>query len=225
MSPAVWGKLILLHCDNITAVVYINHLGGHNPAMNCTMKKIFALCKLLGAQLSAIHLPGLENSCADYLSRLYLQHEWQVAHCTFRNLDCHWGPHSIDHLAMVVNTLLPHFNSWFWEPGSEAIDTTVQNWKGENNWAALPIALIPRVVHLIHEQDTTATLIAPIWPGKPWFQELLAIASDLRNLPSTPNTFTAMLDKLPKPLHNLQWRWAAFRICGANGPLAGPPPR
>ncbi|ELR21969.1 uncharacterized protein ACA1_325410 [Acanthamoeba castellanii str. Neff] len=77
LLPCLWGKLILLHCNNVTAVVYIKHL-----VMNCMTHKIFDLCEHHNIQLLAIHLPGVENNRADHLSWLYPQHKWRLASST-----------------------------------------------------------------------------------------------------------------------------------------------
>jgi hypothetical protein len=68
LLPLLKGKLILLQCNNVTAIVYIKHLGGCSKVMNHMTHKIFDLCECHGIHLLAIHLPGVENNCANYLS-------------------------------------------------------------------------------------------------------------------------------------------------------------
>ncbi len=117
--------------------------------MNLTTCKIFNLCEHHNIQLSVIHLPSIENNCANHLSHLYPQHEWGVAHHIFKSINWRWGPHMVNHMAMTMNAKLPHFNSCFWEAGSEAVDAISQDWCGETNWVAPPIALIPQVLCLL----------------------------------------------------------------------------
>jgi predicted membrane channel-forming protein YqfA (hemolysin III family) len=63
----------------MTAVVYVNKLGRCSMALNKTTCKILKWCKQHNTQLSAQHLPGLNNSRANCLSHLYPQHEWWLA--------------------------------------------------------------------------------------------------------------------------------------------------
>lgn len=72
----------------------------------------------------------------------------------------------IDHMATAANTQLPCFNSHFWEAGSEAVNTTAQDWCGENNWVVPPIALIPWVLCLLLQQEVCAIIVVPVWTGK-----------------------------------------------------------
>ncbi len=223
LLPLLRGKSVLLRCDNITAVAYVKHLGGRSKAMNRTTHKIFNLCKRHNIQLSTIHLPGVENNCADHLSCLYPQHEWGIAHHIFKSIDRRWGPHTVDRMATTANTKLPCFNSCFWEAGSEAVDAISQDWRGETNWVAPPIALIPQVLRLLRHQRAHATVIAPVWTGKPWFQDLLQLSSSPPiPIPNKPSSFEWQGDRPPEPLRNPRWRWAAFRICGNTEPRAGP---
>jgi hypothetical protein len=52
-------------------------------------------------------------------------------------------------MATAHNTLLPRFNSSFWEAGLEAVEATLQDWRGKNNLAVAPIALLPKIIHLL----------------------------------------------------------------------------
>ncbi len=149
-------------------MAYINHLGSCSVVLNKTMHKIFNLCKQLNIQLLVIHLPGVQNGHTDWLSQLFPQHKWCITPHLFKALNTQWGPHSINHMASTTNTLLPRFNSHFWEAGSEAVNATVQDWCGENNWATP--AQDPR-------QCMTATIITPMWSGHQWYQDLCHLSS------------------------------------------------
>jgi hypothetical protein len=104
LLPLLKGKSVLLWCNNVTTVMYVKHLGGRSKAMNSMMHKIFNLCKHHSIHLSAIHLPGVENNHADYLSWLYPQHEWAITQHLFHFIDQKWGPHMINHMATVQNS-------------------------------------------------------------------------------------------------------------------------
>jgi len=124
-----------------------------------------------------------------------------------------WGPHTIDRTASASNSQFPCFNSWFSEAKSKAVDSLLQDWSKDNNWAAPPIALIPRILDLIKRQHMMATIIAPKWPGCHWFSQQLTINRPL-HIPALARNFSSKSRVLPEPLCNKCWRLAAYRISG-----------
>ena len=49
--------------------------------------------------------------------------DWSLNSEVFAQLDCKWGPHSIDRFASHYNAQVPRFNSKFMSPGCSAVDT------------------------------------------------------------------------------------------------------
>ena len=168
----------------------------------------------MGITISAVHLAGILNSRADFLSRLESTHEWKLHSNLFRQLDQLWGPHTVDRFAASHNAQLEVFNSLYWDPKTSAIDTMAQNWVGENNFVNPPFCLTPRILQLVEKQGVMATLIAPWWPAQPWFCQLLemCIATPFR-LPNNWRTFLR-IHSSPEPWKNLGWQVYAWRICG-----------
>ena len=119
-------------------------------------------------------IPREANQQADFISRIVDSDDWSLHPELFARLDAKWGPHTVDRFANYCNTQLPRFNSRFWNPGSEAVDTFTCNWKYENNWWCPPVYLVPRVIH--HAQETaavgTCTLVVPKWPSAPYWPTL-----------------------------------------------------
>lgn len=162
------------------------------------------------------------NVAADRLSWLHPHHEWQLALHLFQQIDWRWGPHTINQMAMWRNTQLPHYHSWFFEVESAVTNGLLQNWAGENNWVAPPIALIPCVLCLIWEQQVIATIIAPDWPGCCWAWDIQDMLVERPfPLPSMPTTFITEHGIL-EPLCNLCWHWAAYWISGWSILPTGP---
>ena len=87
-------------------------------------------------------------------------------------IDKAWGPHTVDHFASYYNTKLPRFNSRFWNPGAEGVDSFTINWHGENNWLCPPIYLIPHVIHHAQKCAASGTLVVPEWPSAPFWPKL-----------------------------------------------------
>ena len=72
------------------------------------------------------------------------------------------------------NHQVQRFNSRYWSPGSEAVDTFTCNWNGEINWWCPSPFLIPRLLR--HAQATRAagTLVAPQWYSAPYWPLLFS---------------------------------------------------
>ena len=102
---------------------------------------IFNICCNHGISIEMEWIPRSQNDQADFLSRIYDADDWGLSPLSFHRIDSVWGPHSIDRFVNHVNAKLPRFNSRFWNPGSEGIDTFVMNWSGENNYVCPPICL------------------------------------------------------------------------------------
>jgi len=104
------------------------------PPMNNVMRAIHQLCKSSHIQLMATYLLGADNMVADHLSCLWPHHKWQLSPAMFHHLDQCWGPHTINRTASASNSQLPHFNLWFSEAKSKAVDCLLQDWSKDNNW-------------------------------------------------------------------------------------------
>ena len=77
--------------------------------------------------------PRDQNQKADVLSRYGDCDIWSVSDEVFSRLNIEWGPHTIDRFACIYNTKCQRFNSKFWVPGTEAVNSLDQNWSGETN--------------------------------------------------------------------------------------------
>ena len=61
---------ILLHLDNITAIAFINRMGGtHSQILSELVLEIWKWCLERGITIHAEHLPGSENIYTDWESR------------------------------------------------------------------------------------------------------------------------------------------------------------
>jgi len=150
--PLLQGKAVWILCDNIATVAHLNHMGGRSLPMNNVMRVIHQLCKSSHIQLKVTYLLGADNTVADHLSCIWPHHKWKLAPAMFCRLDQCWGPHTISRTASASNSQLPHFNSWFSEAKSKAVDCLLQDWSKDNNWAAPPIALILCILNLVERQ-------------------------------------------------------------------------
>lgn len=96
--------------------------------------------------------------------------DWKLSPGLFAWLDSKWGPHTIDRFADANNKQLERFNSRFWNPGSEAVDTFTTHWGfGENNWWCPPPYLVPRLLKHANQCGAIGTLVVPKWPSAPFW--------------------------------------------------------
>ena len=65
-----------------------------------------------------------------------------------------------------MNAQLVRYNSQYWEPGTEAMDTITCSWADDNNWLCPPIYLIPRV---LKNSRAKGTLVVPKWLSSPFW--------------------------------------------------------
>lgn len=209
------GRSVLLRSDNVTTVASINRLVGKSPRLNAVVYKIFQFCTQHRISLRALWIPGNDNTTADELSRRPDPNDWELSGTAFTMIDLLFGPHSIDRMASATNSKLPRFNSRLYDPAAEAVNCFAQEWAGENNYVAPPLALIPAVLRHVISCKAEATIIAPIWPSAWWWGLLLRLSTSLP-LPLLPGHFRCGPSGRLGPLKNPRWRFAAFRVAGSR---------
>ena len=214
-APHLEGKSVQFLCDSVTAVAYLNNLGGPSVALTDLAERIWATALANRITLSARHLAGTLNDWADRLSRLPVQYEWKLNPVLFDMLDHMWGPHTIDRFASFSTTQLPQYNSRFLDPATSGIDALAQtDWHQENNYVNPPFRMLDQVLNVVESQQAFATVLAPLWPSQPWFRRLtsLLVAPPIR-IPNCPQAMLRMGD-LAEPLKNRKWKLFAWRIFG-----------
>lgn len=209
------GRSILLRSDNVTTVASINRLCGRSHRLNDLVHSVFQFCQRHSVTLRAIWIPGVTNSEADELSRRPDPNDWEVSPLAFFAIDLKFGPHSVDRMACATNSRLPRFNSRLHDPAAEAVNCFAQDWSGENNYVAPPVALIPAVLQHIVKCRAVATVVAPIWPSA-WWWGLLSQLSISPPLPLPLASFRRGPSGRPGPFKNPRWRFAAFRLAGSR---------
>ena len=130
---------------------------------------VFQLCVVYHVTIEPEWIPREENELADYISKLRDYDDWMVHPIIFQQIDKLWGPHTVDRFANTHNAQLERFNSRFWNPGTEAVDTFMADWSGENNWWCPPVALIPRLIQHASRTKAEGTLIISQWPSAPFW--------------------------------------------------------
>ena len=114
----------------------------------------------------------------------------------FQELDVRWGPHTVDRFVDMYNCQLEKFNSRYWNPGTEGVDTFTCNWNGENNWWCPPVHLIPRLLKHAEATKAEGTLVMPQWISAPFWpllfpdgQQVAGFVKQIVELPNRDSLF------------------------------------
>ena len=107
--------------DNVTAIAYLNHMGGQDWLLSTLAMTIFVECQDIGVHLKAKFLAGKNNAWVDRLSHQKSHFKWKLNPLIFRKLDQMWGPHKVDRFASLLNNQLPEYNSFFRDPCTSGV--------------------------------------------------------------------------------------------------------
>ena len=101
------GCHIKIASDNTTTVAYINNLGGTKDDCNEIARKIWLWCQKHDNWISAVHLPGVDNTLADLESRsVHDNTEWKLNPILFNKLCQKFGTPEIDLFTSRLNAQL-----------------------------------------------------------------------------------------------------------------------
>ncbi|MEZ0208865.1 MAG: reverse transcriptase domain-containing protein [Candidatus Paceibacterota bacterium] len=172
-------KQMLIHfkTDNITALSYLQKMGGPLPHLNELIHPLISFLHRHTISFSASHIPGPENTTADKLSRCKKRdHDYHLHKSTFEKINETLGPLNFDLFASRTNTQLSKFASWNQDPTATFRDAFSLTWK-TGSYAFPPIPTIPRVLnHLINcTHLSSTTLVIPNWPRAIWWPTLLEV--------------------------------------------------
>lgn len=185
---------VMISTDNTTVVSYINKQGGtHSPNLCLEVWEILHWCLKHNIVLRIRHIPGKSNILADRLSRLDkpINTEWSlnqtVANCIFQMLNFP----NLDLFATRFNHKLPLYVSPVPDRQAFAIDALSMDWNHLHAYAFPPMILIPPILTKIRQSCCKIVLIAPLWPQRPWFPEVLQllVSAPIR-LPIFPKLLT-----------------------------------
>ena len=179
--PLVRDTSVAVFADNTTALAYLKNQGGTRSAvLNQTAQDLLRWAELHSVSLLPQFIMGRNNVLADALSRpnQVLGSEWTLKLPVFHQLRKRW-PVSIDLFATSLNhRCIPYFSP-FHDPNSIGTDALLQLWNGWQAYAFPPYALIPAVLKKLRSSSgVLLTIIAPYWPQRPWFPELLELVVD-----------------------------------------------
>ena len=159
------NQTVLVATDNSTVVAYINKQGGTHSAEMCALLwKIMTWCHHYHITLKARHIPGCLNVMADLLSRSnqVQSTEWSLHPQVFRQTCQKWFTPHVDLFATHLNHKLPLYVSPVPDPNAYPLT-----------------ALLHRVIQKIRQCYCLIIIIAPGWPGMPWFWDLVQLSTEI----------------------------------------------
>ena len=178
-QEVVAGHHVTAMCDNSTVVAYVNKQGGTVSRSLCLLtSRLLRWTESLDVHLDARYLPDESNVLADVLSRRWqvVGTEWSLHPQVARALLRAWGNPSIDLFATCLNAKLPLYCSLVPDPQAVFEDAFRHPWDDLDLYAFPPFALVGRVIARVQESSRVAmTLVAPLWPEKEWFADLLLL--------------------------------------------------
>ncbi len=145
--PFLRGHHIIVRTDNMAVVSHIKRQGGSRSR---TLDRI-ARCLLLWSQykflsLRAVHVPGILNLAADFLSRQKLRPgEWMLNRQTVSQIWDLFGEAEVDLFASQESSQCPLWFSLSF-PRTLGIDAFTHPWPNVSLYAFPPIKLIPAVL-------------------------------------------------------------------------------
>ena len=147
----------------------------------CTLLwKIMTWCHHYKITLKARHIPGCLNLMADLLSRSnqFQSTEWSLHPQVFKQICLKWFTPYVDLFATRLNHKVPLYMSPVPDQNAWDIDALSNiNWLGLTAYAYPPTALLHRVIIKIRQSSCLIIVIAPGWPGMPWFWDLVQLST------------------------------------------------
>ena len=215
------GCPVAVFCDNTTAISYLRKQGGTvSSSLNDEAQVLLRWAEEKGVTLLPQFILGRTNVVADALSRRgqVLASEWTLCQEEVNHLLRKW-PATVDLFATSDNHRLPVYFSPLHDPMAAGVDSLLQSWDHLQAYAFPPFNLMRPVLNKIRQsQGLEVTVIAPFWPQREWFPDLLDLLVDV------PLTLPERPDLLRQPhfhrfhlgLHGLRlhaWRLSSGTPC------------
>ncbi len=171
------GEHVLVRTDNTATVAYINRQGGlRSRRMSQLARHLLLWSQKHLRSLRAIHIPGLLNRAADELSRAALPGEWRLHPQTVQLMWRRFGPAEVDLFASLETSHCQLFFSL--TEGTLGMDALAHSWpRGLRKYAFPPVSLLAQTLCKIREDEEQVLLVAPYWPTRTWFPELMLLVT------------------------------------------------
>lgn len=211
----VTGVHVQVLTDNTTVVSYINNMGGRQTELNDLSSEIWHWILDKNSWVSANHIPGIENTGADFASRNFNDRtEWSLNKQVFQAIEIEFGEMGIDLFASRLNAKCKQYVSWHRDPNAAYVDAFSRNWSDTYTYIFPPFSLIGRCLQKLQEDQATAVIVAPFWPTQSWFTKLTSMmVQDPVTLPRNEKLLTLPGSEMLHPLRK-KLRLIAAKVSG-----------
>ncbi len=171
-------KHILVRSDNTAIVAYINHQGGlRSRRMSQLSRHLLLWSQKHLRSLRAVHVPGELNRAADEFSRQHaLPGEWRLHPKVLQLIWRHFGDAQVDLFASPDTSHCQLFFSL--SKGTLGTDALACSWpRCLRKYAFPPVSLLAQTLCKVREDEEQVLLVAPYWPNRTWFPELMLLAT------------------------------------------------
>ena len=133
------------------------------------------VCHHYQITLKARHIPGCLNVMANLLSRSNQVQsiEWSLHPQVFKQICQKWFTPHVDLFATRLNHKVPLYVSPVPDQNAWDIDALNINWSGLTAYA------YPPTDKKIRQSSCLIIVIAPSWPGMPWFRDLVQLSTEI----------------------------------------------
>ena len=177
---------IQLFMDNVTALTFINKMGGTKSRVLASLSRdLWQWCLQRQITVSAAHIPRILNVNADRESRYHLDSsDWKLCPAVFQALQNRWGPLDINLFASRLTNQLPRFVSWKSDPLSESgcLLPPVEQGQGLCLSPILPFRQVPQ-----SSSETAGTMASPCSTSVEKFPTLVPSFIGPSYRPSSPS--------------------------------------
>lgn len=159
---------------------------------------IWHLCIAHNIHPIALHVPGVDNTQADSLSRDYSpNHEWSINSIYLDQIFLEWGTPAIDVFATPNNAKCPLYCTRGGRDPLSLGDGLLYDWNKDFLYMFPPIPLLPKILRRLQQQRATTILIAPWWPRRDWFPLLLELSGgQYIRLPQEPDLLSLTTEQI-----------------------------
>ena len=126
--------------------------------------------------LKGAHIAGKINILPDQLSRIVIRPaEWTLNDSVLQKIFQIWKKPMIDLFASYHKKKMDIFCTWDQHPQALTVDAFSISWNQMFAYAFPPICLIPKVLQHMRLGHCQMILIAPQWPRRHWYPDLLKL--------------------------------------------------
>ena len=175
------NEVVLIRCDNMTALYCIQSFGSRDHLRDTITKKVFALADMYNFQLQISYVKSGEN-ISDVASRKFpnksVHTEWSLSSSDFKRvLELSSVTPNIDMFASKVNAKLPQFISWLPQMCATHVDAFTVDWHHLKGFLFPPFNLISHVLKkCVDDKVQHLCGVFPLWLTKSWWPTLLKLS-------------------------------------------------